>query len=142
MSGYLNITLVPKSRTTEDKKLENTEEELLLLSFSRSTSMYEYFETIIPYASNDEVKPRKITSNDIQNIISELQATIDSLEDRKEELLELAKANTEYYEDLLNTKKCIIEDKEDMSWLNLLHYIVTETENNFNDFEGIYMIRC
>lgn len=152
MSSYLSFYLVPKKtkkRYGYDEEKGNTEEEvkvsegepLLLMSYSRSSEVYQaYNDTLNPaYAGNDD-KYTELTYEDAKRVIDEFESDIKKTEKRlavSYKMLKEGGFSDELYTEINSTEEYLDEQKAVLEELKHISNIVYECSNSWTDFEKV-----
>lgn len=134
MSSYLNIYLVPKRK---DKK--ETKQHLLLSSYSRNNDVYEvFYENIHPiFSGGEEDKYTTLTLVNIQEVLDDLNKSIQSTQERLDLYDKYAKDNQDYIQDILSTREIIQDYQSTYNIVCVLKDIIDNTVNGYNDFEAV-----
>lgn len=132
MSCYLNIYITPKRKSeTEEKK------HLILLSYSRSSDVYEYFDhnLDIPRTGKEE-KYLVLNKESVELVITDFKEDIKKAETRLTEYEKHVKDNSELIEDIISMKEYIEDLKFD---LHTTYFILDLIINNdiYEEFEEI-----
>ena len=132
MSCYLNIYITPKRKSeTEEKK------HLILLSYSRSSDVYEYFDhnLDIPWTGKEE-KYLVLNKESVELVITDFKEDIKKAETRLTEYEKHVKDNSELIEDIISMKEYIEDLKFD---LHTTYFILDLIINNdiYEEFEEI-----
>lgn len=132
MSCYLNIYITPKRKSeTEEKK------HLILLSYSRSSDVYEYFDhnLDIPWTGKEE-KYLVLNKESVELVITDFKEDIKKAKTRLTEYEKHVKDNSELIEDIISMKEYIEDLKFD---LHTTYFILDLIINNdiYEEFEEI-----
>lgn len=107
MSSYLSFYIVPKRKSQEEPK-----KHILLLSFSRNSDIYRYFDEnvrITWIGNNEETLYTILTMEDIHRVIEDISSDIDSSQRRLTEFEKYATQNTDYVNEIISLKEYISE---------------------------------
>lgn len=131
MSSYLSFYLVPKA---EDSK------PLCLMSYSRSSGVYQYFnDTIHPayIGMGDETQYTELTVSKVDEVLEELRNDISKAQKRVAEYEKQAAGNSEIIEYIIEQKEYI----EDLEWalhkIEFIKDIVVEADYSFGDYNKV-----
>lgn len=130
MSSYLTFYL----------KVKEVEKPVSLVSYSRSTDIYQYFsENINPafIGMDDETKYTELKQTDVDLVIEDMNNDIGKAKKRIEEYEKHAGGNQEIIEEILNWKE-YIEDLE--YWVHKVEFIkelVVESSYSFCSYDKI-----
>lgn len=129
MSSYLSFYLVPRA---------HPEEKLLLQSFSRSNEVYQRFSDNlnIAYAGNEE-KYTKLTINDIESVIQDIDADITKAETRRTEYEKFCYGNPESIEEIISTKEYIRDLQSTRDYISFIRDVLTDL-----DYSGFSDVLC
>ena len=106
MSSYLTFYLVPKA---EDSK------PLDLISYSRNTDVYQYFDEVLHVAYigiGNEKQYTELNTSKVDKVLEELRNDISKAQKRMAEYEKHANGNTEIIEEVISQKEYI----EDLEW--------------------------
>lgn len=134
MSSYLNIYLVPKSKGEEKQK------PLLLISYSRSSDIYQYFNdnlNIAYYGMGEVPNYSKLTKEMVDNVLYDLKKDIQNSEKRVAEYEKHAAGNYEIIDEIIHTKEYIEDLKSALHPIEYIGELVSELE--YSEFEAIYI---
>ena len=152
MSSYLNFYLVPKKSKKKydfDKDDGHTEieiklsegEPLLLMSFSRSSEIYQaYNETLNPAYCGMEEKYTELTYEDSKNVIREFEDDLKKTEERLKvdyKMLKEGGYSSELWEEIHSFEEYIKGQKSVLEELKSISNIVYEVCEGYNDFEKV-----
>lgn len=107
MSSYLSFYIVPKRKSQEEPK-----KHILLLSFSRNSDIYRYFDEnvrITWIGNNEESLYTSLTIEDIHRVIEDISSDIDSSQRRLTEFEKYAAQNADYVNEIISLKEYISE---------------------------------
>lgn len=147
MSSYLTFYLVPKKTKTkydkDDKeiKVELTQEPLSLLSYCRSSDIYQaYYENLHPAYCGNEEKYTELTyqnATDVRDTYNEeyVKATDKRLQILYKMLRE--NYNSDIAEEILSAEEYLSECKSTLELLNTICAIVYEVTEGYGDFEKV-----
>lgn len=125
MSSYLNIYLKPKKKDSKP---------LLLISFSRSSDIYQaFYDNFNLYSSEGEKK--EITGAMMNTVITDVTSEINKSRSRYESYLE-AKEKADI-EDIVSLKEYIHDLEYTKAQLDFLQEIVWSCENDYSNFEKV-----
>lgn len=131
MSSYLTFYLVPKA---EDSK------PLALMSYSRSSDIYQYFDDTIHPAyigMGDETQYTELTVAMVDEVLEDLKNDISKARKRVAEYEKHAAGNSEIIEDILGQKEWI----EDLEWalhkIEFIRDIVYEASCGWNEYNKV-----
>lgn len=129
MSSYLSFYLVPRA---------HPEEKLLLQSFSRSNEVYQRFSDNlnIAYAGNEE-KYTKLTINDVESVIQDIDADITKAETRRTEYEKFCYGNPESIEEIISTKEYIRDLQSTRDYISFIRDVLTDL-----DYSGFSDVLC
>lgn len=135
MSSYLNIFLVPKRKDEETEKKRH----LLLLSYSRSSCVYQLFcDAIHPvFVGSDERQYTILDKDNIQQVKAEVDRTISSITKRVGLYEKYAADNPDYIERILSLREELEEYKEAEKTISFLCEIVCEATEGYCSFEEV-----
>lgn len=135
MSSYLTFYLIPKA---EDSKPEV--KPISLISYSRSSNVYQYFnDTIHPayIGIGDETQYTELTINKVDEVIEELKNDISKAQKRTVEYEKHAAGNSELIEDIISQKEYI----EDLEWalhkVEFIRDLVQEASYSWTGYDKI-----
>lgn len=107
-------------------------EDLLLVSFSSSSDIYDFFNDYGVYGKKSELD---IPFDDIQSkLISD--------KEKLEKYRELARVNTDYLQDYMSFADYVKEEESTYNKLLMLNSIAVDIKSGFTDFSGIYFKCC
>lgn len=130
MSSYLTFYL----------KVKEVEKPISLVSYSRSTDIYQYFsENVNPtyIGMDDETKYTELKQSDVDSVIADMNIDIGKAKKRIEEYEKHAGGNQEIIEEILTWKE-YIEDLE--YWLHKVEFIkelVTEANYSWTSYDKV-----
>lgn len=107
MSSYLSFYIVPKRKSQEEPK-----KHILLLAFSRSSDIYQYFnENVhITWIGNSEETPyTTLTMDDIHRVLEDISSDELSSQKRLVEFEKYAAKNSDYVNEIISLKEYISE---------------------------------
>lgn len=107
MSSYLSFYIVPKRKSQEEPK-----KHILLLSFSRNSDIYKYFDENIRITwigNNKETLYTTLTMEDIHRVIEDISSDMDSSQRRLVEFEKYASKNSDYINEIISLKEYISE---------------------------------
>mgnify|MGYP004483705271 CR=1 FL=1 len=116
MSSYLSFYIVPKRKSSEEPK-----KHILLLAFSRSSYIYQYFNDnvrITWIGNNEETPYTTLTMEDIHRVLEDISSDMDSSKRRLVEFEKYAAKNSDYVNEIISLKEYISE----------LQYVKHQTE--------------
>lgn len=116
MSSYLSFYIVPKRKSSEEPK-----KYILLLAFSRSSYIYQYFNDnvhITWIGNNEETPYTTLTMEDIHRVLEDISSDMDSSKRRLVEFEKYAAKNSDYVNEIISLKEYISE----------LQYVKHQTE--------------
>lgn len=127
MSSYLNLYL--RTKTKEDAPSKD----LLFMSFSRNTEVYQYFDEEISnlYSSSGEVT--KITEEAVSNIMKTLETAIK----RQQEFYKIYKECKEV-QSAIESSEYIEELQDTLHKFEFISSILFDCSLDYTDFEGLY----
>lgn len=103
MSSYLSIYIVPKRKTKDEPKKYIT-----LVSYSRNTDIYKYFDDVIrPAYAGIEDKYTSLSKNSVSMVLSSFKEEIDSAKRRLAEYEKYAINNSDYINEIIELKEYI-----------------------------------
>ena len=133
MSSYLNIYLVPKRESKREKK-----QYLSLLSYSRSSDIYEAFYENMPIAFiGSEVKYTTLTKVNMQEILEDLSKNIKSTKERLELYEKYASDNPDYIQSILDERDVLKDYEATYGDVSCIKSIVDDTIDGHNSFEEV-----
>jgi hypothetical protein len=131
MSSYLTFYLVPKA---EDSK------PLDLISYSRNTNVYQYFDEVLHVAyigNSDEKQYTELDTSKVDRVLEELKNDISKAQKRMAEYEKHANGNTEIIEEVISQKEYI----EDLEWalhkVEFIRDIVVEATYSYCDYNKV-----
>lgn len=139
MSSYLNIYVQPKMKDGKESK------KMCLMSFSRSHPLYQAIDeagSFYAYTSigeNAEEQFYELSSDLINSICQDSNTEIQITEKRLNEYEKYAAGNSEIIQDIISTKEYLEELKETYNQLCFIRQIVDDVENDFSDFEKVFI---
>jgi hypothetical protein len=139
MSSYLNIYVQPKLKDGEEPK------KMCLMSVSRSHPLYQAineagsFYAYTSIGENAEERFYELSSDLISSICQDSNAEIQITEKRLNEYEKYAAGNSEIIQNIISTKEYLEELKETCNELCFLSQIVYDVENDFSDFEKVFI---
>lgn len=107
MSSYLSFYIVPKRKSSEEPK-----KHILLLAFSRSSYIYQYFNDnvrITWIGNNEETPYTTLTIEDIHRVLEDISSDMDSSKRRLVEFEKYAAKNSDYVNEIISLKEYISE---------------------------------
>lgn len=107
MSSYLSFYIVPKRKSSEEPK-----KHILLLAFSRSSYIYQYFNDnvrITWIGNNEETPYTTLTMEDIHRVLEDISSDMDSSKRRLVEFEKYAAKNSDYVNEIISLKEYISE---------------------------------
>lgn len=107
MSSYLSFYIVPKRKSQEEPK-----KHIVLLSFSRNSDIYRYFNEnvrITWIGNNEETPYTTLTRDDIHRVIEDISSDMDSSQRRLTEFEKYAAQNADYVNEIISLKEYISE---------------------------------
>lgn len=116
MSSYLSFYIVPKRKSSEEPK-----KHILLLAFSRSSYIYQYFNDnvrITWIGNNEETPYTTLTMEDIHRVLEDISSDMDSSKRRLVEFEKYAAKNSDYVNEIISLKEYVSE----------LQYVKHQTE--------------
>lgn len=134
MSSYLNIYITPKRKSeTEEKK------HILILSYSRSSKVYEYFNNMldIPWIGEEE-KYLALTKESIELVTEDLKEDIKKATNRLNEYEKYVRDNSELIDDIISMKEYI----KDLEWALHYVYFIEDLLINNDIYENLEEISC
>ena len=152
MSSYLSFYLVPKKSKKKydfDKDDGHTEieiklsegEPLLLMSFSRSSEIYQaYNETLNPAYCGMEEKYTELTYEDSKSVIREFEAELEKTEERLKvdyKMLKEAGYSSELWGEIQSFEEYVNDQRKSLEKLKSISNIVYEVCEGYNDFEKV-----
>lgn len=151
MSSYLSFYLVPKKTKTKygyDSEKGHTEEEikvsegepLLLMSYSRSSEVYQsYNDTLNPVYAGDEDKYTELTYEDAKRVIEEFESDLKKTEKRLSVSYKMLKEryDGELWTEIQSTEEYLDEQKATLEELKHIANLVYECTNKWTDFEKV-----
>lgn len=139
MSSYLNIYVQPKIKDGKESK------KMCLMSVSRSSPLYQAINeagSFYAYTSiGENVKEQfyELSSDLISSVCQDSNAEIQITEKRLNEYEKHAAGNSEIIQEIISTKYYLEELKETYNQLCFLSQIVDDAENDFSDFEKVFI---
>lgn len=139
MSSYLNIYVQPKMKDGNESK------KMCLMSFSRSSSLYQAindagsFYAFTSIGESAEEQFYELSSDLINSICLDSNTEIQVVEKRLNEYEKYAAGNSEIIQDIISTKEYLEELKETYNQLCFISQIVDDVENDFSDFEKVFI---
>lgn len=135
MSSYLTFYLVPKVKDNEPER-----KPISLISYSRSSDVYQYFNDTLNVAyigMGDEPQYSELTVSMVDEVLDDLRADISKIENRVTEYEKHAAGNTEIIDEIISQK----EYADDLKWaLNKIEFIrdiVMESTHSWNDYNKV-----
>lgn len=129
MSSYLTFYIKTK------------EEPLHLVSYSRSTDIYQYFmENVHPvYIGTDEIQYTELSIEKVDSVIQDMESDIDKYNKRIEEYEKHAGGNQEIIDTIIELKEC----SEDLEyWLHKVRFIKDLVEEASYSWTSYNKILC
>lgn len=147
MSSYLTFYLVPKKTKTkydkDDKEIEVelTQEPLSLLSYCRSSDIYQaYYENLHPAYCGNEEKYTELTYLDAKEVRDTYKREcVESTEKRLKVLYKIIRENynEDITEEILSAESYLSDCKNTLELLNTICDIVYEVTEGYGDFEKV-----
>lgn len=133
MSSYLRFYIVPKRKSKEEPK-----QYIEINSYSASNDIYQLFNDNlqIAWAGNKEVYTT-ITKEDIDILYNDINFDISNANERLELYEKYAGSNSDYIQDIIDTRQYIKDLNETKSLLAFLYDMLICTRNGFNGIEEI-----
>ena len=134
MSSYLSFYIVPKRKSQEEPK-----KHILLLSFSRNSDIYRYFDDTlsIVWVGNSEVIPyTTLSSDDIHRVHEAIRSDMDSSQRRLTEFEKYAAKNSDYVNEIISLKEYISELQYAKHQTEFIELILDEMEF-YEDIEEV-----
>jgi hypothetical protein len=139
MSSYLNIYVQTKMKDGKESK------KMCLMSVSRNHPLYQAineagsFYAYTSIGENAEEQFYELSSDLISSICQDSNAEIQIVEKRLNEYEKYAAGNSEIIQEIISTKDYLEELKETYNQLCFIRQIVDDVENDFNDFEKVFI---
>ena len=124
MSSYLSFYIVPKRKSQEEPK-----KHILLLSFSRNSDIYRYFDDTVSivWIGNSEVIPYTTLSSDDRHSVHEaIRSDMDSSQKRLAEFEKYAAQNSDYINDIISLKEYISELQYALHQTEFIGFLIDE----------------
>ena len=124
MSSYLSFYIVPKRKSQEEPK-----KHILLLSFSRTSDIYRYFDDTVNiiWVGNSEVIPyTTLSSDDIHRVHEAIRSDMDSSQRRLAEFEKYAAQNSDYINDIISLKEYISELQYALHQTEFIGFLIDE----------------
>ena len=124
MSSYLSFYIVPKRKSQEEPK-----KHILLLSFSRNSDIYRYFDDTVSivWIGNSEVTPyTTLSSDDIYRVHEAIRSDMDSSQKRLAEFEKYAAQNSDYINDIISLKEYISELQYALHQTEFIGFLIDE----------------
>lgn len=154
MSSYLNFYLVPKqtikkyvfnneTATSEEQEVKLSEgKPILLMSYSRSTNIYEAFdEALNPvFDGGEEDQYTELDNDKMQEVINEWKSDIAKTEQRLATSYKMLKEggySSELWEDIHSGESYLNEQKETLNILIVFREMFYETFEGYTEFEKV-----
>lgn len=105
MSSYLSIYIVPKRKSSDEEK-----KHIILASYSRSSELYQYFDTNlnIAWVGNKDVTPyTTLSKEDIACVLDDFSKDIATAQNRLIEYEKYAANKPEYIQEIIGLKEYI-----------------------------------
>jgi len=131
MSSYLTFYLVPKA---EDSK------PLDLISYSRNTDVYQYFEEVLHVAyigNGDEKQYTELSTSKVDRVLEELRNDISKAQKRMAEYEKHANGNTEIIEEVIGQKEYIEDLEYALHKIEFIRDIVVEATYSYCDYNKV-----
>lgn len=139
MSSYLNIYVQSKMKDGKESK------KMLLMSVSRANPLYQAIDgagSFYAYTSigeDAEEQFHELTSELINSICQDSNQDIQIAEKRLNEYEKHAAGNSEIIQEIISTKEYLEELKATYNQLCFIRQIVDDAENDFSDFEKVFI---
>ena len=124
MSSYLSFYIVPKRKSQKEPK-----KHILLLSFSRNSDIYRYFDDTVSivWIGNSEVSPyTSLSADDIHRVHEGILSDMDSSQKRLAEFEKYAAQNSDYINDIISLKEYISELQYALHQTEFIGFLIDE----------------
>ena len=135
MSSYLSIYIVPKRKSEKEEK-----KHILILSYSRSSDIYQYFnENIHPaFVGIEETHYTTLNKENLGELLDEIRKDIDKVKSRLELYEKYASNNVEYVDDIMSQKEYL----EDLMYCKRVVSVIDDIVYNAEFYDNIEEVCC
>ena len=135
MSSYLSVYIVPKRKSEKEEK-----KHILILSYSRSSDIYQYFdENIHPaFVGVEDTRYTPLNKENLGVVLSDIGKDIDRAKSRLELYEKYASSNAEYIEEIMSQKEYL----EDLEYCKTQISVIEDIVDNAEFYDDIEEVSC
>lgn len=135
MSSYLSVYIVPKRKSEEEEK-----KHILILSYSRSSDIYRYFdENIHPaFIDIEDTRYTILDKESLRVVLDDVRKDIDKAKSRLELYEKYASSNAEYIEEIMSQKEYL----EDLEYCKSQISVIEDIVDNAEFYDDIEEVSC
>lgn len=135
MSSYFSVYIVPKRKSEKEEK-----KHILILSYSRSSDIYQYFdENIHPaFVGMEDTRYTILDKENLGVVLSDIGKDIDRAKSRLELYEKYASSNAEYIEEIMSQKEYL----EDLEYCKTQISVIEDIVDNAEFYDDIEEVSC
>ena len=135
MSSYLSVYIVPKRKSEEEEK-----KHILILSYSRSSDIYQYFdENIHPaFIDIEDTRYTILDKESLRVVLDDVRKDIDKAKSRLELYEKYASSNAEYIKEIMSQKEYL----EGLEYCKSQISVIEDIVDNAEFYDDIEEVSC
>ena len=135
MSSYLSVYIVPKRKSEEEEK-----KHILILSYSRSSDIYQYFdENIHPaFIGIEDTRYTILDKESLGMVLDDVRKDIGKAKSRLELYEKYASSNAEYIEEIMSQEEYL----EGLEYCKSQISVIEDIVDNAKFFDDIEEVSC